>query len=126
MSLKYYHQITKLDYIIGIFCLQVPGRLGLLITLYLITFNIYGFVSSNIAPPKRGFSYIEVWMLGVMSTINLGILEYFFILVYKRSANKFENLEEITRRIDTTFFIISLIFFTLFIIFYWMKGLEYF
>ena len=70
--------------------------------------------------------YIEIWMLGVMSTINLGILEYFFILVYRRSANKFENLEEITRRIDTTFFIISLIFFTLFIIFYWMKGLEYF
>ena len=124
ISLKYYNQITYLlsDYV---FCLQVPGRLGLLITLYLITFNIYGSVSSNIAPPKRGFSYIEVWMLGVMSTINLGILEYFFILAYKRS-NKFENLEQITRRIDTISCIISLIFFTFFIILYWMKGLEYF
>ena len=36
--------------------LQVPGRMGLLITLYLITFNVYGSISSNMAPPLWEFS----------------------------------------------------------------------
>ena len=64
--------------------LKVPGRMGLLITLYLITFNVYGSISSTLAPPKRGFSYIETWMVGIVMTISLAILEYFFILAFMR------------------------------------------
>ena len=98
--------------------------MGLLITLYLITFNVYGSIT-NIAPPKRGFSYIEVWMLGVVATISVAILEYFFILAFKRQ-DSFDNDDKISKTIDKISFTTSSIFFTSFIILYWSKGLEYF
>ena len=95
--------------------------MGLLITLCLINFNIYGSVGSTLAPPKRGFSYIEVWMVGVMITINFAILEYFVILAFKR-RNKNANLDYIIEMIDFISLIINLAFFSSFVIFYWIKG----
>ena len=55
------------------FNFKVPGRLGLLITLDLIATNTYNSVK---APEKRGFSYLEIWMLGVQIPILLAIFEY--------------------------------------------------
>ena len=55
--------------------------MGLLVTLYLITSNVYGSVE---APDSRGFSYIEIWMVGVEITMLLAIFEYIIILVLKR------------------------------------------
>ena len=98
--------------------------MGLLITLYLITFNVYSSISSTIAPPKRGFSYIEVWMVGVIITISVAILEYFVILAFKR-RNKNANLDYIIEMIDFISLIINLAFFSSFVIFYWMKGFGY-
>ena len=100
------------------FCFQDPGRLGFLITLYLITFNIYIFVSSAIAPPKRGFSYIEVWMTGVLITIGSAILELFFILAIKR-CDKFSSPDKMVKTIDFMSLIITFISFFCFVIFYW-------
>ena len=98
--------------------------MGLLITLYLITFNVYGSTSSNMAPPERGFSYIEVWMTGVIITISAAILELFFILAIKRS-DKFANPDQLAKMIDLMSLIISFVSFSCFIVFYYMKGLEY-
>ena len=98
--------------------------MGLLITLSLITFNVYGSISSTFAPPKRGFSYIEVWMVGVIMTISIAIIEYFSILAFKR-RNKFLNQDKITERIDFISFIVNLVFFIFFVVIYWMSGLEY-
>ena len=107
--------------------LQVPGRMGLLITLCLINFNIYGSVSSTLAPPKRGFCYIELWMVGVMITIIFAILEYLAILAFKRK-NGFSNLNEheITKRIDSISLIMSFRVFILFNVIYWLNGFGYF
>ena len=101
--------------------------MGLLITLCLINFNIYGSVSSTLAPPKRGFSYIEVWMVGVMVTIIFAILEYLAILAFKRK-NGFSNLDEheITKRIDSISLIMSFRVFILFNVIYWLNGFGYF
>ena len=98
--------------------------MGLLITLSLITFNVYGSIGSTFAPPKRGFSYIEVWMVGVITTISVAIIEYFSILALKR-RNTFSNQDKITAKIDFISFILNLIFFMVFVLIYWMKGLEY-
>ena len=98
--------------------LQVPGRMGLLITLYLITFNVYGSISSNMAPPERGFSYIEVWMTGVLITIGSAILELFFILDIKRS-DKFSSPDKMVKTIDFMSLVITFISFFCFVIFYW-------
>ena len=66
----------------------MPGRLGLLVTLALITSNVYNSVN---APPKRGFSYIEVWMVGVQVPILVGILEYGIILALKKYCRTKES-----------------------------------
>ena len=73
--MKYFHKFN--------FCtfFKVPGRLGLLITLDLIATNVYNSVK---APAKRGFSYIEIWMLGVHIPILLGILEYAILMAMKK------------------------------------------
>ena len=63
---------------------MVPGRLGLLVTLFLITSNVYGSVK---APESRGFSFIEIWMIGIQATISLAILEYAMVLILIRRAN---------------------------------------
>ena len=98
--------------------------MGLLITLYLITFNVYGSISENLAPPERDFSYIEVWMTGVVITISFAILELFFILAIKRK-NKFSNLSETAQRIDYISLIVSLAFYSSFVVIYSIKGLAY-
>ena len=65
--------------------MQVPGRLGLLVTLNLILMNVYNSVN---APTKRGFSFIEVWLLGVEIPFLVGILEYGMILSVKKYKSK--------------------------------------
>ena len=117
---------------------KVPGRLGLLITLDLIATNTYNSVK---APEKRGFSYLEIWMLGVQIPILLAIFEYGIILTIKRmyknepEQNKIQfsnsrkqlnvkpkktwDLEKIGRTMDKWTFFISLTFMIFFNIIYW-------
>ena len=64
----------------------VPGRLGLLITLFLILTNVYNSVD---APKGRGFSYIEIWMLGAQFPILLALIEYGFVLYLKKNEGTF-------------------------------------
>ena len=97
--------------------------MGMIITLCLISFNVYNAVD---APPSRGFSYIEVWMVGMEIPIIMALLEYSLILGFKRcSQNKaFGKLElfkidHLAAKIDTVSFIISMTYFILFSISYW-------
>ena len=97
--------------------LKVPGRMGLLITISLIAWNVYG---STKAPPSRGFSKIESWITGVQCPIIFAILEYSCILAVKRTqfkANK--DLEKIICLIDLISLIFSLIVFIIFNFIYW-------
>ena len=59
----------------------VPGRMGLLVTLFLISSNVY---NSLDAPQGRGFSYIEIWLVGSQGPIILALIEYGCILAWKR------------------------------------------
>ena len=53
----------------------------MLVTLDLISTNVYNSVK---APTKRGFSYIEIWILGQYLPIIIGIVEYGLLLAMKR------------------------------------------
>ena len=64
---------------------QVPGRLGLLITLELIATNTY---NSLKAPSGRGFSYVEIWQIGIQIPILLAIVEYGILMTLKRMHNR--------------------------------------
>ena len=61
--------------------IKVPGRMGMIVTLYLISANVYNSVEAN---KNRGFSYIEVWMIGTQIPILLALCEYGFILYLKK------------------------------------------
>ena len=118
--------------------------MGLLVTLHLISSNVYGSLN---APPNRGFSYIEIWILCTQGTILLAIIEYGFILLFMRfskcnqsgkvASNMYPNstkennpmnsltLEERARLLDIATFTISLLFFVCFNIYYWNTILSF-
>ena len=60
----------------------------MIVTLYLISATVYNAVD---APRARGFSNIEVWMLGAQFPILLALSEYGFVLYLKKHANKSQN-----------------------------------
>ena len=107
--------------------------MGLLITLLLITFNVYGSISSTLAPPKRGFSFIEVWMAAILFIMSFAILEYCFILVLIRMNNHLNMVKkpllastDKIAKIDFVSFVISLILFSCFVVFYLLRGWGFF
>ena len=55
----------------------------MIVTLYLISAIVYNAVD---APRARGFSNIEVWMLGAQFPIFLALCEYGFVLYLKKYA----------------------------------------
>ena len=57
----------------------------MIVTLYLISAIVYNAVD---APRARGFSNIEVWMLGAQFPILLALCEYGFVLYLKKYASK--------------------------------------
>ena len=109
-----------------------------MITLDLIATNTYNSVK---APPGRGFSYVEIWLLGVQIPILLAIVEYGILLTMKRvnkkktEPNKIQvlyngsqttirerkimDVDKIGKTMDLWTFIISLSFIIIFNIVYW-------
>ena len=67
---------------------KVPGRMGLITTLALISFNVYNSVE---APQPRGFSFIEIWMIGTQIPILLAVCEYGFVLFLKKTLEKADD-----------------------------------
>ena len=120
--------------------MKVPGRLGMLLTLCLISTNIYVSVD---APPQRGLSYIEIWFVGMQSMILLAIIEYSIILGMKKYrlnkdekenkvdvivvktkdvkvAPKKESIATLAYKMDVISFSISIIFYLIFCVCYWL------
>ena len=95
--------------------------MGLLITSYLITCNVYGSVE---APPNRGFSYIDIWATGIQCNILMAIIEFTCIIAMKRTNIKQnisskKNVDDVAGIIDFISLITSFIFFCLFNLVYW-------
>jgi hypothetical protein len=119
---------------------MVPGRLGLLVTLDLIFANVYNAIK---APESRGFSYIEIWMVGMQIPIIVGILEYALLLTMKRfmkpattkimevqQANILDlkkpppTFDDFSKRFDRSTFIGCAIYIVLFTAIYWIVVLT--
>ena len=107
--------------------------MGMIVTLYLISANVYNSVD---APKVRGFSYVEIWMLGSQFPILLALFEYGFVLYLKKIAKKVDeqknmlslddefvkakpDLDEQIKKLDFATMIFSFVFFVLFAILYW-------
>ena len=102
----------------------------MILTLYLISANVYNSVD---APSNRGFSYIEVWMLGTQFPILLALFEYGLVLYWKKIAKPLDdqnqrmnfddskqNIDERIKWIDFVTMTISLIFIISFTSIYWI------
>ena len=82
--------------------------MGLLVTLFLISSNVYNSVN---APEKRGFSYIETWMIGAQGVILFALLEYGLVLGWKKYSKEGSNAAGATikskNRIDKSTWIVN-------------------
>ena len=91
----------------------IPGRIGLIVTLFLISSNVYVSVD---APPDRGFSYIEIWIIGSWAPIFFALFEYGCIL----ARVKYGKPEGDFNQVDLYSLIITTLFYVSFNVFYWI------
>ena len=106
---------------------KVPGRMGMILTLFLIHANVYNSVDG---PKSRGMSYIEIWMIGTQIPILVALTEYGFVLYWKKIAEKsnqihpknenesIPDLDEKIKKLDLITMICSVIYLFLFTFFY--------
>ena len=60
---------------------NVPGRLGVLVTLYLLLINVY----TNLhVPSKISFGYIDIWFIVIQGPVLVAVLEYGYILMWDK------------------------------------------
>ena len=59
----------------------VPGRMALLVTLFLVLTNIFNTIT-NVSPNVEGMNAIASWMIACMFFVFLALLEYAAILYF--------------------------------------------
>ena len=100
--------------------------MGMILTLYLISANVYNSVEG---PKSKGFCYIEYWMIGTQIPILIALLEYGFVLSLKKISKKVEdkkealNLDAKIKKLDFATMIISFLYFIIFATVYWIFAL---
>ena len=90
----------------------VPGRMGMIVTLLLISSTVYNAID---APQNRGLSYAEIWIIGSQIPIVFALVEYGLILTLTRNGNQSCNC----LWIDIVSGIADMIFYVGFNIYYW-------
>ena len=103
--------------------------MGMILMLYLISTNVYNSVN---APYDRGFSYIEIWMLGAQFPILLAFFEYGYILYLKKTEAKIgeqnqaiyprdpkPTMDDMIKKLDFVIMTISFVFYVTFALLYW-------
>ena len=100
--------------------------MGMVVTIYLISANVYNSVD---APKDRGFSYIEIWMIGSQFPILLALLEYGFVLYLKKvvklsNLDKAKIFDEKIKMLDMATMIFNFCFFVIFTLIYWIVALN--
>ena len=108
---------------------EISDRITMLLTICLISMTIYVSVQ---APPNRGLSFIEIWIIGMLIPTILAILESSWILLKLRSMKKDQNsmTSDVTEENETKLrlydFIMAVsltVYFCLFQTVYWCTAL---
>ena len=94
--------------------LKVPGRMGMVITLCLISINVYNAIEG---PPSREYSYIEIWMIGMELPILVAALEYSLMLGIRRCYPKL--IERYGGKVDAITCFVSVLYIISFSTYYW-------
>ena len=105
----------------------VPGRMGMLVILFLIYTNIYGKLEG---PSSRGFSYVEVWYVGLFIPIVMAITEYAIILATLKYKTEVEygtivygktTLKRLIAHVDVASFCLSFLYMIIFVSIYYLN-----
>ena len=102
--------------------------MGMIVTLYLISANVYNSLDTT---ENMGFSYVEIWMLGTQFPILLALFEYGFVLYLKKIAKQGDgqnqmlnqdesNLDDKIKWLDFITMTISFVCFITFASLYWI------
>ena len=114
-----------------IFILKAADRMAMVLTISLISSTIYVAIE---APPKRGMSYIEIWIIGMQIPTLVAIFETGFVLLkYRKQQNKPETIQNVNE--NTSKFVnirlydivtggILIVYFLLFQIIFWSVTLT--
>ena len=65
---------------------SIPGRVGLLVTLFLVATNIFNTII-DISPNTEGMTAISSWMIAFMFFVFLALMEYAIILYFLLNRN---------------------------------------
>ena len=101
--------------------------MGLLITLFLILTNVYNSVE---APKGRGFSLIEIWLLGTSFPILAAIIEYAYIMNLQNRmkpnlyGKELEDHVGYLKKVDKIAFISCSAYLLIFFLMYWSVALA--
>ena len=60
--------------------LTIPGRMALLVTLFLVLVNIFNSVTGN-APKAEGLTAVETWVLFILNVIIIVITIFILIIL---------------------------------------------
>jgi len=71
----------------------VPGRMALLVTLFLVLTNIFNTIT-NVSPNVEGMTAIASWMIACMFFVFLALLEYATILYFQLIRRKFQLVKK--------------------------------
>ena len=116
-----------------IFILKAADRMAMVLTISLISSTIYVSIE---APPKRGMSYIEIWIIGMQIPTLVAIFETGFVLLkYRKQQNKQETIQTMDVNENTSKFVdirlydivtggILIVYFLLFQIIFWSVTLT--
>lgn len=91
--------------------------MGMLVTILLITITVY---KGTEAPKSRGFSMIEIWMIGNIVPIIVAMVEYGLILYLMRNADTNKITEKKMKLFDKLTMITMIIYFMLFQLWFWI------
>ena len=113
--------------------LKASDRMAMVLTILLISTTIYVAIE---APPKRGMSYIEIWIIGMQIPTLVAISETGFVLLkYRKQQSKQETIqtmdvnENTSKSIDIRLYDIVtggilIVYFLLFQIIFWSVTLN--
>ena len=104
---------------------SVPGRMGLLVTLFLCLLSLLNNITSK-APNTESITSITIWLIVCIFFVHCALLEYGCILVYKHlklewdpMADQKVKIKKIISRFDLICSIVSIVSFIVFNLFFW-------
>ena len=96
---------------------NVPGRMALLITLFLCLINIFNTITSA-SPYTKSFTSISTWMIACITLVTSALLQYGIILLFRKYTLYDQgNVQIIIKRIDLVCLIIEILAFLIYCFF---------